>query len=207
MEVPKHSFWNKLRTARIDWFIIILTPTLYFIWTLTSKLNLGVRHLLPVYAFIFVILGVLAGYILTHKSKIIKVVFVLLVLFYLISSLAIYPHYLSYFNEAVGGPNQGHKYLLDSNIDWGQDLYGLRKYMDEKGLKKIYFHYFGTAYPDTYGIVHESPPTNDQLTPDFKGVIAISVSGLFSKAEEYSWLLDYKPVARIGYSIWIYDIK
>lgn len=203
------SFCQRLRKSKIDWWIIILTPTAYFIWTLTSKLNLGVRHLLPIYPFIFIGFGVLATLKWSRRGLVLKFLGSALVLFYVVDSFVIYPHYISYFNQSIGGPSQGYKYLLDSNIDWGQDLILLKKYMDERDLNFIYFHYFGTADPKAYGIDHVSPPTNDQIAElsDFHGTVAISLSGLYSQSGEYRWLLDYEPVATIGYSIRIYDIN
>jgi hypothetical protein len=203
----KNFIW-RCRDAKIDWWIIILTPTAYFIWTLTSKLNLGVRHLLPIYPFIFVGFGLLAKLKWPRRWQVVKYLGLGLILFYTINSAAIYPHYISYFNELIGGPKQGYKYLLDSNIDWGQDLILLKRYLDQRGLDFIYFHYFGTANPRAYGIEHASPPNNDQIASmtDFHGTIAISLSGLYSQSGEYRWLLDYEPVTTIGYSIRIYDI-
>ncbi len=204
------DFYHKLRRAPIDKYILILTPAAYFIWTLTSKLNLGVRHLLPVYPFIFVWIGSFATFKLSQRwRKPMITALIVLTAFYLASSVAIYPNYLSYFNEAVGGVKNGHKYLLDSNIDWGQGLIGLKKYMDKHDLNFIYFHYFGTAEPQAYGINHTSPPTNDEIKrlPDFEGAVAISVSGLYSESGEYSWLKSYTPIAIIDDSIWVYDIK
>ncbi|MDD5566867.1 MAG: glycosyltransferase family 39 protein [Patescibacteria group bacterium] len=203
------KLFNFFRGIPVYWYMVILTPTLYFIWTLTSKLNLGVRHLLPIYPFIFLLFGAFTTIRLGRRAKLWRGLFIVLIIFYIASSIMIYPNYLSYFNEAVGGPSQGHKYLLDSNIDWGQDLIGLKKYVDEHQLGKIYFHYFGTADPTAYGIIHESPPTNEQIRqlPNFKGVVAISVSGLYSETREFSWLLKHEPIDRIGYSIWIYDIE
>ncbi len=208
-EAKLTQFFVQLKDIRLDWYIIILTPTLYLIWTLTSKLNLGVRHLLPVYPFIFVMIGWLTRLAIKKYARPIKSALAIGLVFYVAMSLSIYPNYLSYFNVAVGGPDQGHKYLLDSNIDWGQELYALKNYIDRHNLGKIYFHYFGTAYPEAYGIEHQSPPTNDQIKylPNFKGTVAISVSGLFSKNNEYSWLLEYEPVEKLGYSVWIYNIE
>lgn len=207
---PPSGFWKKLRALPIDWYIIVLTPLLYFGWTLTSKLNLGVRHLLPVYPFLFLWIGSLVKLKPPLPwRKTLMIGLAVLLAFYVYSSVAIYPHYLSYFNEAVGGPKQGYKYLLDSNLDWGQDLIALKKYLEKNNVGKIYLHYFGTADPKAYGIEHESPPTNDVLKryPGFKGTVAISLSGLYSKTGEYSWLLKYEPVARIGYSMYVYDIR
>jgi hypothetical protein len=62
------------------------------------------------------------------------------------------PRYLSYFNVAAGGPRGGAKHLVDSNIDWGQDLPRLKRWMDARRVKDIDLAYFGTADPHAYGI-------------------------------------------------------
>ena len=65
---------------------------------------------------------------------------------------AVHPHYLAYFNELAGGAANGHKVLIDSNLDWGQDLKALKRWMDGQGVRKIWLLYFGTAEPAYYGI-------------------------------------------------------
>ncbi|MDP3964107.1 MAG: glycosyltransferase family 39 protein [bacterium] len=197
-----------LRQVPLHWYILTLTPLLYFAWTLTSKLNLGVRHLLPVYPFLFILIGSLVLRGPKRNAIAWRIMILAFLVYYAISSLVIYPNYLAYFNEAIGGPERGHRYLTDSNIDWGQDLIALKKYLDGRNISFVYLHYFGTADPQAYGIEHVSPPTNDQIQEgDFKGVVAISVSGLFAQEKNYRWLLQYKPVAKIGHSIWVYEFK
>lgn len=204
-----HTFAHTLKHLPISHWILFVTPLAYFAWTLTSKLNLGVRHELPIFPFLFVGMGAFGPWLAKVAVKSwLKYLWGGLTAFFLLSSSLIYPHYLSYFNEAVGGPRQGHRYLLDSNIDWGQDLLHLKRWLDERKIDFIYFHYFGTADPRAYGIEHESPPTNEEIAslPSFQGLVAISLSGLYSEQREYSWLLEYEPIDRIGYSILIYDI-
>src|SRR5206468_11204129 len=73
----------------------------------------------------------------------------------------VYPHYLAYFNELAGGPRNGYKRLVDSNLDWGQDLKGLKRWADEKRLDAthpLYLSYFGTADPRYYQIPHINLP-------------------------------------------------
>jgi hypothetical protein len=127
----------------------------------------------------------------------------------------IHPHYLAYFNEIAGGPGRGYKFLADSNIDWGQDLIGLKEYLSRNKIDKIYLGYFGRVDPRLYGI-------NFDLLPDkpVRGYCAISASYLaglpyflykdlklhFSPPYSYRWLSDLKPIDKIGYSIYIYKI-
>jgi len=148
-------------------------------------------------------------------------------------SLSNYPHYLAYCNEFIGGPENGYKYLSDSNIDWGQDLKGLEKYMAEKDIDKIKLGYFGSADADYYDINYEYLPSvglapkrpgqywwyeidkNHRYDPGpQKGHVAISATLLASPGwmkplfhETYKWLREHDPIDQIGHSILIYKIE
>ena len=67
-------------------------------------------------------------------------------------AVASWPYYLTYFNFASGGPDRGHEFLLDSNVDWGQDLITLRDYMQREGIESVDLAYFGRVDPAIYGI-------------------------------------------------------
>jgi hypothetical protein len=69
-----------------------------------------------------------------------------------LNCLTSYPNYFAFFNELAAGTKNGHKALLDSNLDWGQDLNGLKARMNQHGMNKIFLLYFGTAEPAYYGI-------------------------------------------------------
>ena len=72
-----------------------------------------------------------------------------------IISLRSWPHYLPFFNLAAGGPSAGHRYFLDSNLDWGQDLVGLKRYMDREQIDRIDLAYAGRVRPELYGIDYD----------------------------------------------------
>lgn len=142
-----------------------------------------------------------------------------------IESLVIFPNYLVYFNELIGGPSQGHKYLVNSNLDWGQDLKLLKKYLDQNHIEEVNLSYFGSADPDYYHIHYkkmlgvngretgeETSEEIQRLTAPRLGFIAISATCLeniegFFPGASYDWLKKYKPMANIGHSIFIYNIK
>ena len=78
-----------------------------------------------------------------------------------VDSLRIWPNYLAYFNQIAGGPRQAYKHLVDSSLDWGRDLPGLKKWLDEKDRNRdqpVYLAYFGMGEPKHYRIVHPLPP-------------------------------------------------
>jgi hypothetical protein len=114
----------------------------------------------------------------------------------------IYPDHLTYFNEAAGGPRGGRWWLLDSNLDWGQDLKGLGAWIRSHDAKKIFVDYFGTACPRYYGVASDR---------DFEGgLLAVSATHLGGVYRDdrtrYDFLAGVKPIAVIGRSIDVYDV-
>jgi hypothetical protein len=129
-----------------------------------------------------------------------------------LASLAAHPHYLAYFNEAVGGPAAGPRYLIESNIDWGQDLSTLASYLRTRGNPPVQLAYFGRESPASYGMRATRLADCAPVT----GVVAVSVNYLtglyapriFAPPDPacWDWLRGHEPVARPGYSIVVYDI-
>jgi tetratricopeptide (TPR) repeat protein len=116
-------------------------------------MNIGVRHILPMYAFLYVLVAG-AAVVLWRSSRVWAGVICVLLAWQAVGSLRIYPDYMAYGNEAWGGPNNVHKYLSDSNTDWAQQLIEVKKYLDERGIKDCWFVYFahGAIDPTSYGI-------------------------------------------------------
>lgn len=192
------------------WFYcVILPPFLYFAWSMTGHINLGVRHVLIIEPFALLVIGYVVK-ILIEKSKLfINLCILILVAFQIYSVVKIYPNYLAYFNEAAGGPSNGHSILVDSNLDWGQDLKKLKKYLDDNSIDHVCMSYFGQAPLDYYGIDNRYLPDNQNIgnANNFSCVVAISITSLYSRDREYGWLLNYTPTTVIGYSIPVYDFR
>lgn len=200
---------NYLETRPFYYYLLILPPIIYFLWSLTSHLNLGVRHILPIYPFIFILSGYMIKVSIKRLNNIFKIILVTILLLHITSSILIYPHFLAYFNKLVGGPQNGAKYLVDSNLDWGQDLKNLEKYLKKNQIQSLCLSYFGSANISYYlkmdtGKIKDVPQA-DSPTPDCS--IAISISDLIYKKDKYGWLLNYKPIIKIGYSIYIFNLK
>mgnify|MGYP001077529950 FL=1 len=147
--------------------------------------------------------------------RIFSFISILVLLSYSLPALLIFPHHLSYFNFLAGGPEGGYRYLIDSNIDWGQDLPQLKKFMDDRGIPRLYLSYFGEVAPEIYGISYDLPPLKEPI----HGYLAVSVSILQGKGQWFStlkgqwiflpenaltWVKKYTPIGRAGYSIYIY---
>jgi len=198
--------WSLSRAA------LVLYPLVYFAWCISSRLNIGHRHLLPVYPFLFVA----AGIALTHcwRKKWPRLTLAVLVAAAGIQAAElarVHPHYLSFFNALSGGPMDGPRYLLDSNIDWGQDVRYLKAWMDRNGTEVVCLSYFGMANLQYHGI-REAPLVNmsEQERADQDCVAAISVNNLYDlylPEGTHAWARRLKPVGRVGYSIYLYDLR
>ncbi len=209
-EYPAQVKANKLF---LDEIFILVVPLFLMLLSTRSKTNYGIKHILPIYPFLFVYAGKIINIIIEKNKWIKTAVLVILLSWYTGAAAFIYPHHLSYFNEFIGGPANGYKYLVDANIDWGQDLKGLRTYLDENNIKKIKLAYYGYFESPKYylkGIEYEELACNEPTS----GILAVSVTklqGFYPPTKDYrrdcyTWLKKYEPIARIGYSIFIYDI-
>jgi hypothetical protein len=207
---------------RRDMSALLIPPLGYFAFTLTSNINLGYRFLLPLLPFFYVFIAYALAPLLrgAYRHYAVPGAVGLLGLLAL-SNLTIYPHYLAYFNPIAGGPQNGWHYLVDSNIDWGQDLASLPQWMAENGAGHVWLSYFGEGRPEYYGINYTGldsfPPRlmNPQARPFFPhdpapGIYAISVTNLqgvhFANHDQFAWFREREPLDHLGHSILLYEV-
>jgi hypothetical protein len=167
-----------------------------------SKLQGGMRYLLPAYPFIFVWASRLVTLSMGRMAAAAKAVFYILCAWYFLSSAMIYPDYLAYYNELVGGPD-GDAYKISSDADWGQDFKALKKYMDSHDIKEIKLLCFGAVDPSYYGIKHADLTKEEYLKP-VEGE-CYAVSSRFMPLVKWADL--YKPVDIVAHNIRIYRIN
>jgi hypothetical protein len=202
---------------------LTLVPALgYLLIALTSEINLGYRHLLPLLPLLAVFCAVslgpeLAGAVARRRLALV----VAPVAWLAVITLGIYPHYLAFFNLLAGGPAHGWRHLVDSNLDWGQDLGGLKEWLDERQAGPVWLSYFGEARPEYYNIDYlglpsfpprlMDPAARPYYPPDpAPGLYAISATNLqgalFQDHDLFATFRQREPIARIGYSIFIYEV-
>jgi hypothetical protein len=175
---------------------------------MSSGLNIGVRHVLPVYPFLAVLASSLfwrPAETASRRPRIAPIAAGLLAL-HAAASFAAHPDYLSYFNELARG--REHRILADSNLDWGQDLARLADYLERNGIKTVHLRYWGPSRPEIAGI-EDYQFLGAQDRPS--GWVAVSVTylqGLWLGKEggDFSWLRRHEPVDKVGKSIWIYHL-
>jgi hypothetical protein len=135
-----------------SWLCLWGIPCVFLAYfSFVTNAPIGIRFLLPIFPLLFVALG---GVVRLSMIKTMwgKVLVAAMLFSYCLPAVAIFPDYLSYFNSASGGPQKGYRWLIDSNLDWGQDLPALKRYMANNGVATVKLGYFGRVDPRIYGI-------------------------------------------------------
>jgi len=210
----KKEFWLKLSILDLLIFVFVVT---YSYKSISSNLNIGLRHFMPVIFTVSVLTA--RGTAVFWNEKIFKKIKVAhiactLLTIMLISTIISFPHYLSYYNILAGGTNNGYKIATDSNYDWGQDIKRLGKWVRDNNVEKIYIHLFSANKLDYY-LNDKNKGFNleyDDLPPS-GSYLAVSTQDLqnniydrsLPEIKKYSQLKN-NLVARAGKSIFIFKI-
>lgn len=201
--------------------LVLIVPVIFYLLVaMTVGMNIGVRHILIVYVFLYVLIGG-AAWALIGKSRKWAYVLGVFLLVHAASSVLAFPNYIAYASELWGGPSQTHKYLTDSNSDWGQQLKSVKQYLDQRGVKECWFLYFaeGVAEPGYYGIPCKPLPTINTLwlnlpidVPEsINGPVLISASNLSGlefgpgSLDPYGQFKLLKPTTVIDRGVFVFD--
>jgi 4-amino-4-deoxy-L-arabinose transferase-like glycosyltransferase len=200
---------------------LVIPPGLYMLISMTSQLNIGVRHILLVFVFCCVLAAGGAFALIRSNRRWIWPVAALLLLHVVSSARAFPTSYMAYSNELWGGPSQTHKYLTDSSVDWGQQLKAVKRYVDGRGIKDCWFAYFvePAISFSAYGIPCKPLPTADtgffslatDVPPVIEGPVLMSVSDLTGYELGSNVLNPYRsfqaltPTAVIEHGVWVFD--
>lgn len=215
------ALWQKQFRREVLFFLI--PAAFYVAVAMYSGVNYGIRHLLPIYPFLIVLVAFGAWH-LAARHRALAALVVLLVVFHAGSSVRAFPNYIPYANELWGGPKNTYRFLADSNVDWGQGLKAMKRYIDDRHIKECWFGYFGSLPVDVsyYGIPCKGLPTAfaDLLQlpmpivpPQVEGPVFISATEDSGTYWRTPWVNPYKsfqgvpPAALIADSILVYDGK
>ena len=198
--------------------VLFVPVLLFFLLAVYSRMNIGLRHIIAIYPFIFVFLGGAAARLYTARLRLIKFLPHVAIAGLAVSVLNSYPNFLAYFNESVD-QRERHEILVDSNLDWGQDLKGLKQWMVDHSVKRINLAYFGTADPAFYGIdavhlrgtwttVMSKPKSLQRISDPYFAISATHLKGLyFGDKNPYTPFHTMRPVATSGGTIMVYRLE
>ena len=196
-----------------------IPAAVYMAFAIAGGMNIGVRHVLPIYVFLSVAIAG-AVWTLVQRDRRWLYAVVVLLLFQAVSVVHAFPAYVSYANEAAGGPSNVHNLLSDSSSDWAQQMKSVKRYLDANGIKDCWFAYFGEGVAEYsyYGIPCKPLITADSLyfdaphtvPPTIDGIVLMS-AGVLSGFEfgpgvlnPYRQFQQLKPVAVIDYGVFVY---
>jgi len=218
------------RRLALDELILWTFVLLYGAFVVYSRLNIGYRHLLPVLPLLYVGVGSM-GYGVRSRERrspyplpltpyfLLLTSCFLLLAWLALGTLRIAPHYLAYFNEVIDGPDEGYRYLVDSNLDWGQSFKALARYQEEYATGPLFLstHIEYDAALRSYGLdyiplppLHAAPGVLPRRFNPAPGVYAISTTTLqgilTADPEMYDWFRQREPEARLGHGLFVYYV-
>jgi hypothetical protein len=212
-----------IATRRLRWgreLTFLLVPALFYLAVaMASGMNIGARHLLPFYAYCFILAGAGAAALAAQSRRWLVACSVLLAA-HIFSSLINFPSYMPYANEAWGGAANIHNLLSDASVDWAQQLFQVKAWQDRHPGEECWFAYF--AYPEiepeTYGIRCHHLPTLDvywsggaeKVPPVIDGTILISAGDLSgcewpaASLNPFDNFRGIKPTEAIDHAVFVY---
>ncbi len=197
---------------------VIIPPVIYLAAAMSSNLNLGIRHVLPVYPFLFIMIGVVAQVattIISRRAFLLSISLLFIAL--ACETLGRWPNYIAFFNVASGGPRGGIGLLADSNLDWGQDLPLLSRWQQTHRDRPLAVSYFGMADPayfhvDARSLIGspkflEQAELSDLKEPCYVAVSATNLMGIYLGPKPFLALRNKTPIAVLGGTIYIFEWK
>lgn len=205
---------------RREMLFILAPPILYFAFALTSKLNIGVRHILPVYAF-FIIAAAVGAVWMSRKIYFFRYLLIALLLFHAVTTaFRVAPNYIAFGNDFWGGTNNTYRIFRDSNGDWGQNFKLVDEYLRRENISDCWIVGFGNRevmsvsqpcrilpigfFGRGLGAVSEEIPP--PIPSVIEGTVLISVVNLPPRGgAEYVPIAESSaPIAQIGGTIFVY---
>jgi hypothetical protein len=174
----------------IQIFIVGFFPLFYAGLAVVVGINIGYRHMLPLHPFLCLLVGAGAYIALRMRSKWPRWLVASLAIWLIVETLVSFPNEIAYFNQLVGGPEEGYRYLSDSNVEWGQSSHLLYAYADD--------------HPDAI-----IGPPEHRLLPE-AGHYVVNAAQLqgsnISDRYAYEWFRYREPTSRLNEGLLIYDI-
>jgi hypothetical protein len=197
---------------------LLIAPLFYMAVAMHGNLNIGLRHILPVYPFLFIFVGIMAAAARRRWPKIITAALVLLLAGLLSETVAAYPDYIPFFNVAAGGSRGGIRLLSDANLDWGQDLPALAQWQRAHPDRQLYLSQFALPDPRFYkisyiemkgaGLEHQDEVSPSGLPPVY-AISAVNLQGTYIAPglyrDVYSKFAKMKPFEILNGTIYLFD--
>jgi len=205
-------------------------PVIHFATALFSSVDIGYRHLLPILPFLFVFIAAqisnmqlaasnLQPLTSNLKSRLVTwapgLLVIALSVWYTVGAVTIFPHNLTYFNELAGGPDGGYRWMVDSNLDWGQNLKELKTWLDARGIQHVFISQFSPSRPDVYSLPATMLPPSPRATPfarfdpapGWYAIGATTLQGAYTPdVDTFAYFRAMTPTVRVGHALFVYHV-
>jgi hypothetical protein len=224
------------RKSQVAGWALGLFPVVHFVTALESSVDIGYRHLLPILPFLFVFISTqIAGRKTQGAGDKLQVagrtpvtlpprhlvawslglLAAVLLVWYVVGAARIFPHDLAYFNEIAGGPDGGYNWLVDSNLDWGQNLKELKTWLDAHGVERVFLSQLSPSRPEVYGIQATLLPPSPRAAsftrfdpaPGWYAIGATTLQGAYTPdVDTFAYFRAMTPTASIGHALFVYHV-
>lgn len=199
------SVVSRLR-RRASWLVdaaLLTFPVVLLLVLSLGVMQRGIRYLLPAFPFVILWLARESAVLLTHPRGAVRALVAVCLLGGVTENVAVHPHHLMFFNLWTGGPTNGPRYFVVGD-DWGQDQRRLVEWQRSEATGRIFYTFY-SGRPDRWGLDYAAPPC--MPTAGRYALHAVEVHRPRRIDEAcLDWLTLEPPDARIGYSIYVYDV-
>jgi hypothetical protein len=193
--------------------LLLVPPLLFLAISMLARLNIGARHILPIWPFL-IVAGAGGLWAIARERRYAQILLGALLLFHVASTATTAPNYIAYANELWGGTNTSHRVLRDSNVEWGQNLKLAREWLAQNNAGPCWFAAYGhgqlTEAQQPCRLLPALGWSNgravDAIPPVIQGTVLLSVTVLPPRGNlEYQPITSTQPVALIGGSVLVYQ--
>ena len=194
-----------------------LGAAVFAVLLLRSHLNIGFRYALPLLPLMAVIVAVAAAQIWESDWNRLRKVVLAALVWLVVQPLSYFPNFLAYVSEYGPGRDRNYEVFASSSLDWGQGLLQLRDFMREHRIDRVYLSYFGSAWPEGYGIDYVPlysapalpPPTPKRFAgpPRYAVISATNLAGAYLAADPFKQFRSQQPAYVLGHSMYVYEVQ
>jgi hypothetical protein len=201
------------REKRREMMFLLFPPLFFFAVALTSGINIGVRHILPVYPF-FIIAAAVGGVWITRKFPALRFVLIALLLFHAVTAARTAPDYIPFVNDLWGGTDNAYRIFKDPNLDFGQNSKFVMDYLKKENITDCWYASHGNVeltvasqpcrlLPGTFQL-SLTDQVFDPVPPVIEGTVLLTAMAFPPRVELYRSIIHTEPIARIGRGVFVY---
>ena len=202
------------KEKRREMMFLLVPPLIFFAVALTSGLNIGVRHILPVYPF-FIVIAAAGAVWLSRKFYFFKYILIGLLIFHAMTAVRVAPDYIAFSNDFWGGTNNTYRIFRGPDVEWGQNMKFVNEYLARENISDCWFAQYGMTeltqisqpcrlMPGSFPGDNAEQPI-EPTPPVIEGTVLLSITTLPPRGgAEYLPIAQSQPIAQIGGSIFVY---